>query len=70
MIAVNSFYRLQKRYLQSNMVSKVLVYDGRNIDCHASCFYARQDLTTTKKERNGGHCVVPFVSWKFIEKIL
>ena len=38
MIAVNSFYRIQERYLQSNMVSKVLVYDGRNIDCHASCF--------------------------------
>ena len=51
MIAVNSFYRIQERYLQSNMVSKVLVYDGRNIDCHASCFYARQDLTTTQKRK-------------------
>ena len=39
MIAVNSFYRLQERYLQSNMVSKASVYDGRNIDCHASLVF-------------------------------
>ena len=38
MIVINSFYRLQERHLQSNIASKVLVYDGRNIDCHASCF--------------------------------
>ena len=60
MIAVNSFYRLQERYLQSNMVSKVSVYDGRNIDCHASCFLcpSRSNNNNNNPKKKGMETIV------------